>query len=146
MLKEIQFATRLGLMHVYFGFGGEMDFGGLLEPQKSQLQAFWSSPQYFQTQGAEIGAGRGIWADALNLEGLGNKPLMVISRGVNLDDEWSKYQDELASLSTNSRHITVEGANHTALVFEEKYAHIVSNAILQVLDAVRTGKRFGDQT
>lgn len=144
MLSGIKFAARLGVMHLYFAFGGEMDFAGLPEPQRSQHKAIWSSPKYFEVQGAEIRAGRSIWADALNLKGLGDKPLMVISRDANLDYEWSKYQAELATLSTNSHHITIEGANHTALVFDEKNAHIVSNAILQVVDAIRGGTQLGD--
>lgn len=69
---------------------------------------------------------------------------MVVSRGLNLDYEWNKYQADLANLSTNSLHITVEGANHGALVFNPKYAHLVSEAILKLVDAVRTGKRLGD--
>jgi len=144
MLKWIQLATRLGAAHLYFALGGEMDFSGLPEPQRSQFEAIWSSPQYFQAQGAEILAGRGIWADALNLKDLGDKPLMVLSRGVNLDFEWNQYQADFAALSTNSRHITIEGATHTALAFNQKYAHVVSDAILQVVDAVRNGTRLGE--
>ena len=80
----------------------------------------------------------------LNLKGLGDLPLMVISRGVDLDYEWNEYQADLARLSTNSRTITVEGADHEALVFNPKYAHVVSDAILQVVESVRTGKRLGE--
>jgi len=144
ILKGIKFANRIGVGHLYFALGGKMDFSGLPEPQRSQMEAFWSTPQYFETQGAEIIAGREIWADALKLEGLGDLPLMVVSRGVNLDYEWNKYQDELAALSTNSLHITVDGANHGALVFNQKYAGEVSKAILHLVDAVRTGKRLGE--
>jgi hypothetical protein len=89
-------------------------------------------------------AGHEIWADALGLKGLGDLPLMVVSRGVNLDYEWNKYQNDLAMLSTNSAHITVEGANHGALVFNQKYAAEVSKAILQLVDAVRSRKHLGE--
>ena len=142
MLNGIKFATRLGVAHLYFTFGGEMDFAGLPEPQKSQLKAIWSSPRYFEAQEAEIRAARSIWAEALKLGDLGNMPLMVISRGVNLDHEWNIYQDDLATLSANSQHITIEGANHGALVFDQKYAHVVSHAILQVVQAVRKGTKL----
>jgi pimeloyl-ACP methyl ester carboxylesterase len=144
MVNVIQFAARLGMAHLYFVLGGEMDFAGLPEPQKSQFKAIWSSPQYFQAQGAEIRSARSIWTDALNLKDLGNKPLMVISRGVDLGYEWDTYQSDLATLSTNSHHIKMEGANHGALVFNQKYAHTVSDAILQVVDAVRSGTRLGE--
>ena len=140
----IQFAARLGVMHLYFAFGGEMDFAGLPEPQKSQFRAIWSSPRYFEAQGAEIRAAHNIWSDALKLGDLGDMPLMVISRGTNLDYEWSKYQEDLATLSTNSRYITIDGANHGGLVFDQKYARMVSDAILQVVEAVRTGTKLGN--
>ena len=146
VLKGIQFATRLGIPHLYFALGGEIDFAKLSEPQKSQFKVIWSSPQFFETQGAEIHTARGIWSDTLMLDGLGNMPLMIVSRGVDLDYEWNKYQDDLARLSTNSRHITVGGANHTALMFDPKYARVVSDAILQVMDAVRNETLLGDNT
>jgi len=138
------FATKLGIAHVYFAFGGEMDFAELSEPQKSQLKTFWSSPQFFEAQGAEIREAPGIWSEALNLKDLGNMPLMIISRGVNLDHEWNAYQDNLMTLSTNSLHLTINGANHTALIFEQKYAQIVSDAILQTVESLRTGTQLGE--
>ena len=141
----IQFAMRVGLGHLYFALGGEMDFSGLPEPQRSQFEAIWSSPEYFQAQTAEILAGRSIWADALNLKGLGDKPLLVLSRGVNLDHEWVEYENDLTKLSTNSHLITVEGANHGALVFNQEYARVVSDAALQMVDAVRGGTRLAAQ-
>ena len=36
--------ARLGVGHLYFAWGGEMDFAELKEPQKSELKAMWSSP------------------------------------------------------------------------------------------------------
>ena len=144
MLNGIKLAARLGVNHLYFAFGGEMDFAGLSEPQKSQLKALWSSPRFFEMQGAEIRAARNLWGDALKLDDLGDLPLMALSSGAGLGFEWDKYQTELAILSTNSRYMKVEGSNHGSLVFDQQYAHVVSDAILQVLDAVRNGTRLGD--
>jgi pimeloyl-ACP methyl ester carboxylesterase len=144
MLKAINFANRIGVAHLFFALGGKMDFSELPEPQHSQMEAIWSTPQYFEAQVAEINAGHEIWADALDLKGVGDLPLMVVSRGLNLDYEWNKYQADLENLSTNSLHVTVEGANHGALVFNKKYAAEVSKAILQLVNVVRTGKRLGE--
>lgn len=143
IMPELQMLTRIGVGRLYFALGGEMDFSGLPEQQKSQVKAFWSSTRYYDAQTVELRAGREIWADALNLKGLGDKPLLVISRGVNLDHKWNKYQADLAALSTNSGHITIDGANHGGLVFNPDYAAQVSKAINQLIDAVRTGKRLG---
>lgn len=138
--KSFPTLARLGLFHLYFAAGGEMDFAGLPERQRLEVKAFWSTPEYYSAQRAEIEAGREIWSDALHLKGLGNLPLMVVSRGVGLDHDWLKYQDDLATLSTNSGRITIEGANHSGLLFNADHAQVVSDAILQVLDAVRTGE------
>jgi pimeloyl-ACP methyl ester carboxylesterase len=137
--------ARLGVFHLYFSLGGKMGFADLPEPQKSEVKAFWSSPEYFVAQRAEIAAGRELWGQALKLGKLGDLPLMIISRGLGLDDDWPNYQDDLATLSTNSGHITLAGANHVALVFNPDYARKVSDAILQVVDSLRTGKRLAAQ-
>lgn len=142
VITGLQVLERLGLGHAYFALGGEMDFAELPEPQKSQVKAFWSSSHYFEVEGMELRAGREIWADALKLGGLGDLPLMVISRGLGLDHDWARYQDELAALSTNSSHITVEGADHGGLVFNPEHARVVSQAIVQVLESVRSGERL----
>ena len=134
--------ARLGAYHLYFALGGEMDFADLTEPQRAEVKAIWSSPQYFAAQRAEMEVGREIWGDALKLKGLGDLPLMVVSRGTGLDHDWSKYEDDLAALSTNSRRITVEGSSHTGLMFNPNYAHKVSMVILQMIDVIKTGNRL----
>jgi hypothetical protein len=73
---------------------------------------------------------------------LGDLPLMVVTAGENqgADGRWAVYQEELASsLSTNSAHITVEGAQHPSLIFDPEYSQVSSSAILQVIQAARTG-------
>lgn len=137
--------ASLGAFHLYFSLGGQMDFADLPEPQKSQVKAFWSSPEYFVAQRAETATGRDLWEQALKLGSLGDMSLMIISRGLVVDDDWSTYQDDLATLSTNSYHVSLSGANHTALVFNPDYALKVSDAILQVIEAVQTGRRLATQ-
>jgi pimeloyl-ACP methyl ester carboxylesterase len=140
IMPELQILTRIGIGRLYFTLGGEMDFSELPEPQKSQVKAFWSSARYYDAQTVELRAGREIWADALSLGNLGSLPLLVISRGTGLDHDWTKYQNELTTLSTNSIHITVDSSTHSSLVFNSEYAHIVSQTILQVVNAVQIGK------
>jgi hypothetical protein len=45
---------------------------------------------------------------------------------------------ELPALSSNSKHITVEGATHYTLVSKQEYAKVVSDAIRQVIEAARS--------
>ena len=46
----------------------------------------------------------------------------------------------LAALSTDSVHRVVDGASHEALVGDPVHAPTTSAAILEVVNAVRTGK------
>ena len=131
--------SRLSINRLYFAFGGEFDFGDLSEPQKSELKALWSSPEYFLSQRAENIAAPGIYADAGQLGSLGDLPLIVISAGQN-PPSWGELQRNLASLSTNSLHLTLENATHVSVVFNLDDAHEVSKAILQVVDAANTSK------
>jgi pimeloyl-ACP methyl ester carboxylesterase len=132
--------ARFGINRLYFATGGEFDFGDLTEPQKSELKALWSTPAYFVNQRAEVIAVPGIYSDGERLGSLGNLPLYVISAGYNSPDSWVELQNDLASLSTNSIHLTLENATHVSLVFNPAYAHKVSMAVLQILDAVRAGR------
>ena len=69
----------------------------------------------------------------------------VISRGLNPaignhPNGWTDLQNELAALSSNSLHKTVDGASHQSLAFKQQDAQIVSAIILQVVEAARSGK------
>ena len=46
-------------------------------------------------------------------------------------------QDHLATLSPNSVHRVVDGADHVALIHDEQDAAVTSQAILDVLSSVR---------
>ncbi|MFN8493076.1 MAG: alpha/beta hydrolase [Caldilineaceae bacterium] len=141
----IPWLARLGVLHAYFALGGEIDFADMPPQAHTETAAFWSSPAYFASQRAEIVAGPQIFADAQSLGNLGNLPLAVISRGLNPaignhPNGWTDLQNELAALSSNSLHKTVDGATHQSLAFKQQDAQVVSAVILQVVEAVRSGK------
>lgn len=138
----IKTLLRLGVGHAYFALGGEVDFKDLPPRQHDQVAAVWSSLSYWQSQEASMRAGENIFRQAQGLGSLGELPLVVVSRGTNLDDGWGELQNQLAALSTNSVHLTVEGTTHASLIFNPKHAHIVSQAILQVVSAIQSGKRI----
>ena len=137
--------ARLGFGHLYFALGGEMDFAEMKEPQKSEMKAVWSSPEYFKSQIDEVVAGRDIFADGQKLGNLDDLPLLVLTQGnETTSSSWIELQNELASLSTDSLHITVEGATHASMAFHPEHARVVSDAILQLVDTVRSGKQLGE--
>jgi len=132
--------ARIGLFRFYFAVGGEIDFADLPSRKHDEVAAFWSSPEYFHSQRSEAIASPTIYSDAHLLGSLGDMPLAVISQGFNPPSSWSELQNELADLSTNSLHITVTGATHASLAFNRLHAQATSDAILQVVEAVRTGR------
>lgn len=136
--------ARLGISRLYFALGGEIDFADMKEPEKTEIKALWSSPEYFVSQRAEVITGPAIFADGQKLGHLGDLPLMVISAGKNASGGWDELQNELASLSSNSIHIRLETATHASLAFNPNDAHEVSMGILNVVEAVRTGQRLAD--
>jgi pimeloyl-ACP methyl ester carboxylesterase len=136
--------ARLGLFRLYFASGGELDFTDMKEPQKSEIRSMWSSPEYFLSQHAEGIAAPEIYGSGRKLGSLGDLPLFVISAETNAPAGWRELQNELASLSENSMHLTLESATHVSLAFHPDDAHQVSRGILKVVDAVRTGVRLAD--
>ena len=77
---------------------------------------------------------------AASLADFASKPLIVITAGRGHDAEWMLAQDKLSTLSTNSRHRVVADATHQSLVLDETHAAAVSQAIRDVVIAVRTSR------
>ena len=65
---------------------------------------------------------------------LGDLPLVVLSvtEQSRYGEVLTRLQEELVSLSTDSRHITVAGATHYTLVSERAHAAVVAKAIREV--------------
>jgi hypothetical protein len=76
----------------------------------------------------------------------GARPLIVLSStesaNASADDRQVKYalDAEVASLSSNSRHIVVQGATHSGLAAQPEHAAVTARAIQAVVDSVRSGK------
>ncbi len=139
-LPFIQGLLRFGIGHAYFAAGGELDFKSLPPQAHAALAAASSSPEYWATVQAEMTLASQIFKQAQALGSLGDLPLIVISRGQDLESGWGDLQAELAGLSTNSRHITVPDASHTSLIFDPAQAQQVSGAILAVVNSAWTGQ------
>jgi len=56
-------------------------------------------------------------------------------------EQLTRLQADLATLSTNSRHVTVADATHYTLVSDRTHAAVVSDAIRAVSEAVGSGNR-----
>lgn len=138
----IQTLLRLGVGHAFFALGGEADFADLPQHQHDEIAAAWSSAEYWKSMETTMSLGANIFQQAHDLGSLGDLPLAVITHGEGVDNNWREMQDELAALSTNSVHVVVDDSTHSSLVFNSEHAQQVSQIILQVVDAVQTGKHL----
>jgi pimeloyl-ACP methyl ester carboxylesterase len=133
-------ANALGVSHLYFALGGEMDFSDLPEQQKAEMKVFWSSPRQFTSGMAEQRVRPETDAQVLATGTLGALPLAVITAGTGSSETWLALQNDLATLSTNAIHITLAEASHASLAFNPEHAQQVSAAILQVVEAAGSGR------
>lgn len=83
-------------------------------------------------------AGRSA-SEAGELANLDDKPLIVLTAEQGNAPGWMARQDAMATLSTNSLHDVVPGATHQSLVDDPTHAAAVSQAIVDVVEAVRAG-------
>jgi pimeloyl-ACP methyl ester carboxylesterase len=75
---------------------------------------------------------------AASLTNFGDKPLLVLTAGSGSDGAWFAAQNRMAMLSTDSVHRVAEGATHGALVADPRGAAATTQAILDVVSAVRS--------
>jgi pimeloyl-ACP methyl ester carboxylesterase len=80
---------------------------------------------------------------AASLSDFAAKPLVVLTAGSGHDAGWAAAQNHLAGLSTNSSHRVIAGATHEALIADEKPAAATTQAILDVVAAVRQHDPLG---
>jgi len=74
---------------------------------------------------------------AAKLTSLGDRPLAVVTAGEGSAAGWPDEQNDLATLSSNSVHRTVAGSTHASLINDESDAAQSSQAIDDVVRAVR---------
>jgi hypothetical protein len=83
-------------------------------------------------------AGRSASA-AGELTSLDGKPLIVLTAEQGNAPGWMQHQDAMAELSANSLHNVVPGATHQSIVDNPTHAAVVSQAIVDVVEAIRSG-------
>jgi pimeloyl-ACP methyl ester carboxylesterase len=104
--------------------------------QRAQIDALTPSTRQWSTSALEFLAP----TQTLRLGTLGNKPLAVVTAPKQAEPGWLEQQDDLATLSSNSKHRVVKGATHTSLLYDRSDAQASSTAIDEVVDAVRNDR------
>jgi pimeloyl-ACP methyl ester carboxylesterase len=125
--------ARLGVIRLFNFYPAHPD---LPPQQRAQIEALSSSTQHVVATAEEFRATPQTSAQVRSTESLGDKPLAVISAGEQ-PPGGLELQEELAALSSNSIHRTVDGATHESLLYERRGARVTSAAIVEVVEAVR---------
>jgi pimeloyl-ACP methyl ester carboxylesterase len=105
----------------------------------AQVQALNSTAHAARSGRDQITVAPDVFAQAQALTTLGNRPLAVLTASETLHDAgWAGAQDQLAALSTNRVHRTVD-SSHAGLLEDQAPAAAAVDAVTEVIAAVRTG-------
>jgi pimeloyl-ACP methyl ester carboxylesterase len=113
---------------------------------RAEWRALSSTSQFWDTTAAESSAIPDTMDQVRAAPALPDGlPVAVVTAGANpgADGQWQAYQAELAQLSTNTLHVVIEGANHADLWADAHHAPASVAAILDVVEAARTGTPLG---
>ena len=114
-------------------------------PAGAQVQALTSTAKSARNGRDEISVAPRVFAQARALTTLGSRPLAVLTTSESLKGAgWSDAQDQLAGLSTDSVHRTVD-STHAGLVVDQAPAAAAVRAVHEVLAAARTGSPMEPQ-
>ena len=124
-----------------------------------QIRAMHKRAAFWSTVVAErqMAARHYVRRPAAVSDDLGELPLTVVSAGASFDtgaipaseglmpstsveeisETWRELQAETAQLSTQSTHITLEGANHLTMLYDEYFSAQVAGAINALVAAVQ---------
>jgi pimeloyl-ACP methyl ester carboxylesterase len=146
--RTIAFANRVTAFLAYFGLlrfwnPESARIGGMPPQQRAEMDAFLATPRQWATGADGLIAWGDLSRDQINgARSLGDMPLFVLS--VTEQDMYADVltalQAELPKLSSNSMHLTVQGATHDGLVCKREHALVVADAIRQVVEAAHTGR------
>jgi pimeloyl-ACP methyl ester carboxylesterase len=112
---------------------------GTLPPQsRAEIRASIAKADTVKSTIDEYVQANTAMEQAAELRDFADKPLVVLTAGSGSAPDWFAKQDRLAALSTNSAHHVIAGAVHEDLVAKQADAARSSQAVLDVVSAVRT--------
>ena len=128
-------AARLGLGRLY----AQSDFGSLPPRSREEVRASVATARMLRSTIDEYVQATASTEQAAALGDFADKPLIVLTAGSGHDAAtWSAAQTRMAGLSTNSVHRIIAGATHEDLITDQEDAAATTQAILDVVSAVRS--------
>lgn len=130
----VSISARVGLARLYSPFA----FGTLPPRSRNEVQANIATAGNLRSTVDEFVQANTSMEQAASLGDFANKPLVVLTAGTGSDAAHLASQNDLATLSTNTAHRTIDGATHQSLIAEEGGAATTTQAILDVVSSVRS--------
>jgi pimeloyl-ACP methyl ester carboxylesterase len=137
------FLARIGIVRLFDMHKALID--GLPDQPAAELKAFLAQSRAWITSSSVLSIWETRTRPQINqARSMGDLPLAVLSvtEQALYSEVLTELQAELPALSTNSFHRTVKGATHENLITRREHALIVVDAILQVVEASRTGDQL----
>jgi pimeloyl-ACP methyl ester carboxylesterase len=129
----ISTSARLGLTRLYAPIEG-----GSLPPQsRDGVRASVTTGSNLRSFIDEFARANSSMAEAGSFTNFGDKPLVVLTAGIGSDANLIASHERIAAMSSNSVHRVVDGASHEDLIADEKDSAATSQAILDVVSAIR---------
>jgi len=137
------YAARLGIIRALLPlFPTDAD---VLPPADGAAQrAFLASPAHWRGVAAELPSWRRDTSpEALAARGFGDRPLIVLTAGSHAGAcGWARLQASTAALSSDHEQRFVPGATHGSIVNDRRYASAITEAVREVVAAVRSHRRL----
>jgi pimeloyl-ACP methyl ester carboxylesterase len=115
-------------------------YGGMPSEARAEQYMFWCTARHARSFRDEWAAAPRAMQQADSLVTLGNRPLMVVTALKDALEGWVALQDEVPKLSSNSSHWSLAATTHSSLIEDKADAALASQAIREVVTAVRTSK------
>jgi pimeloyl-ACP methyl ester carboxylesterase len=118
----------------------EASYGSLPPHFRGEARANASTALYLRSSIEEFIAANTSMQQAASLTNLDGKPLVVLTADTGNAADWQAKQDQMATLSTNNSHRVAKDTTHESLLYDEADSAAASQAIRDVIAAVRTGR------
>jgi pimeloyl-ACP methyl ester carboxylesterase len=127
-------SARLGLTRLY----APTEAGALPPQSEAEARANLATGSNLRSFIDEFAQASASAAEAGAFTDFGAKPLVVLTAGTGSDADLIASHVRLAAMSTNSAHRVIAGASHQELLGDEKDSAATSQAVLDVVEAIRT--------
>ena len=135
--------ARLGLMRLANRFGADGGTGELGPAERAAYYSRANSARFWDAIAAEYAALPQTSAQELAVKTLDDLPLLVLSAGQPSGAgraAWTAINAGTAALSSRGRHRTIDGAAHMSFAWQEQYAGIVVDAVVELLATLQAGR------